>query len=224
MLLIRFALAFLALVPQSAFAATLGPHAVPQKHESRADLEKFDLHITGEVSRGQIFEHDIGHDLLFRLVPPAADENAGWIIEIVPKTAPDDGPIEFSSIATPPYHTYNERDIAAVYGRAAGDAVMLKDRTFFFVQSVDDEHRAEEIVNAALYPTSISDEERVRVAAEKTQIQVGKGEFRILKSHINHGRSMNDPGGIDWLRFELNIRFSSGLTMANIISRVAHQQ
>jgi hypothetical protein len=195
----------------------------PQKHESRADLEKFDLHISGEVSAGKIFEQDIGHGLLFRLAPPSNDANAGWLIEIVPKTE-SDGPIEFSSIATPPYHAYNERDIAAVYGRVASDVVALKDRTFFFVQSEEDEHRAEEVVNAALYPTSISDEERIRVAGEKTQIQVGKGEFRILKSHLNHGRSLNDAGTIEWLRFELNIEFSSGLTMADIIARVARQQ
>lgn len=206
--------------------ATLGstPAAQPasQKHQSRAESEKVDFHITGEVSNGKAFQQDIGHDLLFRLVPPSNGENAGWLIEIVPKSYPDDDPIEFSTIATPPYNAYNERCIATVYGRAANEAVNLKDRTFFFVELTDDEHRAEEVVNAALYPTNVSDEERVRVAAEQPQIHLGKGELHILKSRINRGRSINDAGTIDWMRFDVNIEFSTGLTMANIIARVAH--
>lgn len=193
-----------------------------QKHQSRAEAEKVDLHIVGEVSGEKTFEQDIGHDLLFRLVPPEGGDNAGWIIEIVPKSEPDDGSVEFSAIATPPFHAYNERYIATVYGRLAGDVVNLKDREFFFVQSVGDEHRAEEVVNAALYPTSVSDEEKVRVVAEQREIQLGKGELRILKAHVGH--KLNDVGTIDSLRFELNIEFSSGLTMANIIARVAHPQ
>lgn len=221
---IRLVLAGLSLLLFLGFSGTAATHAIPQKHESRADQEKFDAHIAGEVSRGQTFEQDIGQGLVFRLFPPADDLNAGWIIQIVPKVEPDEGSIEFSSIATPPYHAYNMRYLAAVYGRVASDVVALKDRTFFFVHSTDEEHRAEEVVNAALYPTNLSDEEKVRAAGERTQIQLGKGELRIVKAHINHGRGTSDPGSIDWLRFEVNIQFSSGLTMADIIARVARQE
>jgi hypothetical protein len=209
------------LVSLLAFPGAFGARAIPQKHESRAGQEKFDAHIDGEVSRGQTFEQDIGQGLVFRLVPPADDANAGWIIQIVPKVQPDEGSVEFSSIATPPYHAYNTRYLASVYGRVVSDVLALKDRPFFFVHSADDEHRAEEVVNAALYPTNLSDEEKVHAAGERTQIQLGKGELRILKTRINHGR---DAGSIDWLRFEVNIQFSSGLTMADIISRVARQE
>jgi len=221
---IRPVFAALSLLPLLTFSGTSRTPTIAQKHESRADQQKFDLHLAGEVSRGQTFEQDIGQGLVFRLVPPVDQENAGWVIQIVPKVQPDEGSIEFSSIATPPYHAYNERFLAAVYGRVVSDVVALKDRTFFFVHSADDEHRAEEVVNAALYPTNISDEDKVRVAAEKTEIELGKGELRIVKSRINRGRSSNDPGGIDWLRFEVNIQFSSGMTMADILARVAHQQ
>jgi hypothetical protein len=207
----------------SLLLSALEARPAQQKHPARAEAEKIDLHIVGEVSGERTFEQDIGHDLLFRLTPPQGGENAGWIVEVVPKMERDDGPIEFSAVATPPYHAYNERCVATVYGRSASDVVKLKDRAFFFVESIDDEHRAEEVVNAALYPTNISDEDRVRIAEEQKQIRLGKGELHILKAHI--GRSqVNDWGTIDSLRFGLDIELSSGVTMANIIARVARPE
>jgi hypothetical protein len=195
-----------------------------QKHASHAEAEKVDLHITGEVSRDKVFERDMGRGLVFRLAPPANASDIGWVIEVVPKAEPEDGPIEFSSIATPPYHAYNDRIIATAFGRSASEVVRLKDRTFYFVQSVHDEHRAEEVVNAAFYPTDISDQERVRVAAEQREIPISKGELHILKAHTGQSKIMGDLGGIDWIRFEVDIEFSPGLTMADIIARVARPE
>jgi hypothetical protein len=213
----------IAVVPALAAAAAPATSS-RQKQDARAEKEEVDFHIAGEVSNGHTFEQDIGRGLVFRLSLPSNAPDAGWVIQVVPKTEPDDGPIEFSSIATPPYHVYNDRILATAYGRSASEVVKLKDRTFFFVESVDDEHRAEEVVNAALYPTSLSDEERVRVTSEQHEVAVGKGEFRILKSHTGHGKMMSDLGYIDWIRFDLDIEFSPGLTMANIIGRVARPQ
>ncbi|HXW54707.1 MAG TPA: hypothetical protein VEJ67_03080 [Candidatus Cybelea sp.] len=200
------------------------PAPAAQKHPSRSELEKIDLHIAGEVSQGKAFEYDIGHGLLFRLATPANAPDAGWLIEVVPKTDPVDGPIEFSEIATPPYHVYNDRCLATACGRSASEVIQLKDRVFYFVQSVDDEHRAEEVVNAAFYPTDTSEEERVRVAAEQRQIRVGKGELRLLKSHVVRSRTIPEVGSIDSIRFEVDFEFAPGLTMADIIARVARPQ
>lgn len=193
----------------------------PQKHRSREEAEKIDLHFVGEVARDKIFQQDIGHDLVFRLTP---SPDIGWKIEIAPKSDPDDGPVEFSAVATPPYRMYNPRYLEASYGTSAKEAVGITPRVFYFVESVNDEHRAEECLNAAMYPTNASDEEKVRVVAEQTQIKIGKGELRILKSRIGHGKTANDPSTIDWLRFDVYLEFSPGLTMANILARVAHPQ
>jgi hypothetical protein len=191
-----------------------------QKSESRAAAEKTDVHFAGQVSLGKAFEYDIGQGLLFRLVPPANASDAGWVIEIVPKTEPADGAIDFSAIATPPYHVYNDRIIATLYGRSASEIVRLKNRTFFFVHSVGDEHRAEEVVDAAFYPTDLLDQERVRIAAERRDVKVSKGELHISKSHTGRSKTLNDLGAINWIRFEVDIEFSPGLTMADIIARV----
>jgi hypothetical protein len=216
--LVVFASIALSLIPaRAAYPAT-------QKHPSRSELEKIDLHIAGEVPQGKTFEYDIGHGLLFRLATPANSPDAGWLIQVAPKTDPEDGPIEFSEIATPPYHVYNDRCIATTYGRSATEVIQLKDRVFYFVQSVDDEHRAEEVVNAAFYPTDASEEEKVRVAAEQHQIRVGKGELRLLKSHVGRSRTMPELGSIESIRFEVDFEFSPALTMADIIARVARPQ
>jgi hypothetical protein len=204
---------------------TLSPLSSSQKeHQSRAEAEKIDLHIAGEVTRGKVFQQDIGHDLVFLLAPSPGSSDIGWRIEIVPKKDPDDGPIEFSAVATPPYRMYNARYVEASFGTSAKDAVRITPRVFYFVQSVDNEHRAEECLNVTMYPTNVSDEEKVRVVEEQDQIQLGKGELRILKSRVGRSKTMTDAGTIDYLRFEVDIEFSSGLTMANILARIARPQ
>lgn len=210
-------------VVRNTVSARSSPSGLSQKR-SRAEAEKIDLHFTGEVSNGHAFEYNMGQGLVFRLVPPANATDTGWIIEVFPKPEPDDGPVELSAIATPPYHVYNARILATLYGRSANEIVQLKDRTFFFVRSIDDEHRAEEVVNAAFYPTDLSDQEKVRIAAEKHEIQVSRGAFRIVKAHTGRARNLNDLGQINSIRFEVNIQFSPGLTMADIIARVARPQ
>lgn len=198
--------------------------AARQKHQSRAEAERIDLQFVGEVSRGKTFQEDIGHDLVFRLALTPGYSDIGWKIQIAPKTDPEDGPIEFSAVATPPYRRYNPRFLEASYGNTAKQAVEMTPRVFYFVQSIDDEHRAEECLNAAMYPTNVSDEERVRVVQEQEQIQLGKGELRIVKSRVGRGKTLTDAGTIDWLRFEVTIKFSPSMTMGNILAIVAHPQ
>lgn len=198
--------------------------AAPQKQKARSEEEKVDVHFVGEVARGNAFQQDIGHDLLFHLALTPGYADIGWKIEITPKNAPDDGPIEFSAVATPPYRMYNARYLETSYGNNAKQAVAMTPRVFYFVQSEDDEHRAEECLNAAMYPTNVSDEEKVRVVQEQREIALGKGELRILKSRLGRSKTLTDAGTIDWLRFEVDIQFSQGMTMGNILSQIAHPQ
>ena len=195
-----------------------------KKKDARAEAEKVDFHITGEIVEGKTFAQSIGHGLVFELVPPSNAPDAGWVIEIAAAEQPEGDAIELSQIATPPYHAYNDRIIVPAYGRSAADVVNLKDRTFFFVDSADDEHHAEEVVNAAYYPTDISDEQRVRAVAEAKQIHVSKGVLHLLKTHTSRSQTLGGPGKIDRIRFEVDIEFSPGLTMADILARVVQPQ
>ncbi len=175
------------------------------------------VHFGGEVLKGQWFEHDIGHDLVFRLNPSEADETGGWVIEILPKTQPADGPAEFSSIATPPYHFYNDRYIEGVYGYSPREAVQFTTRKFYFVTSVAEQQIASDVVNAALYPSTSSDQEKARVVAESAGLNLARGELRIVHSHVTAGKA-GASDGIASIKFEVSLDFSPGVTLQQILA------
>lgn len=196
----------------------------PQNHRKAKSpqpaITEPDLVFTGEVERGKTFIHDIGHDLQFRLDVASEGAFAGWDIGVTPKTQPSDGPIEFSAIATPPYHNFNERYIETIYNFTAQEILAMSPRRFNFVLSVDDEHRAEEVVNAMLYPNSVSDDDKQRIAMSSTNIQLGTGELAIQKSRVTSPKDPLYPGSIEYLKFEVKLKFPPGLTMAQVLAPV----
>ncbi|HXA77004.1 MAG TPA: hypothetical protein VNV41_07700 [Candidatus Acidoferrales bacterium] len=192
--------------------ATSAPASAPS---SPSDSEE--LRFTGEVMHEQPFTRDVGHNLTFRLTPATADEGGGWVIEMLPPVEPSDDPIEFSAIATPPYHSYNDRYLAAAFGYSAKEAVEFTTRKFNFVQSVTDEHRADEVVNAALYPSTVGDSEKARIAAEAAALKLGTGQLHIVHSRVTQGKA-GSPDTIAWVKFEVVLSFSSGLTLQQVLA------
>ncbi len=176
-----------------------------------------EVSFAGEVMHEQPFTRDVGHNLTFRLTPATADEGGGWVIEILPPVEPSDDPVEFSAIATPPYHSYNDRYLAAAFGYSAKEAVQFTTRKFNFVQSVTDEHRADEVVNAALYPSTVGDSEKARIAAEAAALNLGTGQLRIVHSRVTQGKA-GSPDTIAWVKFEVVLNFSSGLTLQQVLA------
>jgi len=179
--------------------------------------EPSEIHFAGEVTDGKPFAHDVGHGLVFRLIPLAADENGGWVIEVVPQAQPVDGAVELSEVATPPFHFYNDRYLAGAYGYSTKEAAAMTLRRFNFVLSVDDHRMAEEVVNSVLYPSTVSEDEKQRLAAQAADIRLGGGEFRILRSHVVLGKG-GKPDAITWLKFEVTLNFSSDLTLAAVLA------
>lgn len=203
------------------FLAALGnPPSAPAQDASaaqRAAAEASEVRFSGEVFAGKRFVYDIGHGLVFGLQPLTGDGGGGWVIEIVPKVQSQDDPVEFSEIATPPYHFYNDRYLAAAYGYSAKEAVQMTTRKFNFVLSVADQQKANDVVNAALYPVTTSDEEKDRIARESASLQLSHGEFHITHSHITLGKR-DTPDSIDVLKFEVVLNFSPGLTLAQVLA------
>jgi hypothetical protein len=179
-----------------------------------------DLVFEGEIERGKTYVHDIGHDLQFRISVAADGDYAGWDISITPKTQPSDGPIEFSAIATPPYHNFNERYIETIYNFTAKEILEMSPRHFNFVLSVDDEHRAEEVVNAMLYPNSVSEDDKQRIVMSSANIQLGTGELAIQKFRVTSVKDPLYPGSIEYIKFEVKLKFPPGLTMAQVLAPV----
>ncbi|MGC2330119.1 MAG: hypothetical protein WA581_01580 [Candidatus Acidiferrales bacterium] len=188
-----------------------------QSAAQRAAAEASEVRFSGEVVAGRPFVHDIGHGLVFGLVPLTGNGGGGWVIEIVPKVQAPDDPVEFSEIATPPYHFYNDRYLASAYGYSAKEAAQITTRKFNFVLSVADEDKANDVVNAALYPSAISDDEKARIARESSSVQLGRGEFHITHSHVTLGKG-DIPDSIDVLKFDVTLNFSPGLTLAQVLA------
>ena len=171
----------------------------------------------GEVERGQIYEHDVGHNLVFRLTPATSDEGGGWVIGIWPNVEPVDEVIEFVEIATPPYHGYNQRYLAATAGYSSREAVQINPRRFNFVLSAHDQHVASEVVNAGLYPSAVSEADKPRIEAESAAVNLGYGELRILRSRVSTGKN-GEPDTIAWIKFEVVLKFAAGQTLEQVLA------
>jgi hypothetical protein len=180
---------FVAIVARPSASQDQRPAAAPTPQPDVRELR-----FSGEATRGQPFTRDIGHNLFFRLTPATS-----------------------AAIATPPYHAYNDRYIAAAFGYSAKEALQAPLRKFNFVQSVGDEQRASEVVNAVLYPSTIGETEHARVAAESTELQLGTGQLRILHFKIVSGKD-GAPDLIAWIKFEVQLDFSPGLTLQQVLA------
>jgi len=205
------------LLPSTAVARQDQPPLGAPAPASSSPSDPEEVRFTGEVVHEQPFARDVGHNLTFRLTPATADEGGGWVIEILPPVEPSDDPIEFAAIATPPYHSYNDRYLAAAFGYSAREAVQATTRKFNFVLSVTDEHLADEVVNAALYPSTVGEAEKARIATEAAELKLGTGQLRILHSRITQGKA-GTPDTIAWVKFEVMLNFSSGLTLQQVLA------
>jgi hypothetical protein len=177
---------------------------------------KPDLVVSGQVSRGESFERDIGHGLRFRLVPSPAGFGNGWDIQIVPSENPSNAPADFAAIVTPPYHFYNARYLNASYGVTARQAVAMSPRIFYFSETQEEFDAASEVVNSVIYSVEWP-AKRESLAAAAAKVPLGMGELRILRSRITAGKNSEDLGSIDWVKFEVRFRFHPNLTLQQIL-------
>ncbi len=76
---------------------------------------------------------------------------------------------------------------------------------------------ADEVVNAALYPSTVGESEKARIAAEAAALELGTGELHILRSRVIQGKA-GAPDTIAWIKFEVVLNFSSGLTLQDVLA------
>ncbi len=195
------------------------PAQSPAASSAPAAAESSTVRFGGEVSREKVFEREIGYGLVFRLTPTPGDPDSGWRIEVVPKTQPQppQEKVEFSWVATPPYHFRNERYLDTSYGITAREAVENSPRHFNFVRNLADYQIADQTVNLTIYPNAASELELARMRRDAAKVRAAEGELRILDSRITPGQKKDDPGTIDWIKFEVELKFSPGMSMADIL-------
>jgi hypothetical protein len=160
-------------------------------------------HLTGEVSRGQEYQREIGSGLLFRLEP----NEEGWMIRIVPKATCGEG--DWAAVVNAPYRNYNSLHVDASYGITAKEAVeKMNPREFSFVVSCEDYRTESQRLDVVMWAYSHSQQEVDEAMAKLATSPVGKGKFTILDSRVSPAEREiggKNCGKIDWLKFRLDI-------------------
>ncbi|MGA2252691.1 hypothetical protein [Terracidiphilus sp.] len=138
--------------------------------------------IQGEVSFGQAWSAPLGQGWVLRLVPvQPADKYSGW--DIVLDRAEPAGFPDAVFLATPPYGSLNEREIATTYGLRAQDAIGWNPRTFRFLTDPAVFHAAQQ-----LYLSSHGAADPKTAAGLLDLIHsASQGELRILDARIAPG-------------------------------------
>lgn len=193
-------------------AITIAAQAVEQSFPS----SKPDVILSGTLAAGKSFEHNIGHGLIFRLVPSPASYGKGWDIEIRPEGDPAGGFDEYASVATPPYHLYKPTYLNASYGVTAQKAVAMSPRKFQFVETPQDSQAASVVVNTVVYTVDWPSH-KDSIAAAAAKIPVGVGELRVLDSRTTPGKNNEDLGSIDWIKFQIRLWLRSDETLENVL-------
>jgi hypothetical protein len=178
--------------------------AVAGEHESVPAAVTF----SGEVARGQPFEHVIDGDVVFRLVPDAE----GWTIFVGRPATPDE---DWSGMMTPPFHGINARNIAGWHFRNADNTAANAPgagsvnapghvRDFAFVRNTEDYRSAAHAVEALLYGTSEQDREAGQEAWDALEGTAARGRLTIVDLTLGN----LEPGRHAWIermRFEVTL-------------------
>ncbi|MGA2273761.1 MAG: hypothetical protein ABSH00_09410 [Bryobacteraceae bacterium] len=169
--------------------------------------QNFAPRLTGEVSRGQEFQREIGSGLLFQLKPT---DEAGWMIRIVPKVFCSEA-ADFASVVNAPYRNYNSLHVDASYGISASEAVeKMGPREFRFVLTCEDYELESRRLEIVLWGYTHSQQEIDEALAKLGTSPLGRGKLTILESKVSpaeHDIQGKNYGKIDWLKFRLDITF-----------------
>jgi len=125
--LVRVSITLTAAACSLAVLAPLGAMQPPTPSSCRK------VALAGEVSAGQIWQAGLGQGWVFRLLPIAPQQAgySGW--DLVVDRDPPAGFPDALLLATLPYNSINEREIATTFGLRAQDAIGWNPRSFHFM-------------------------------------------------------------------------------------------
>ena len=152
--------------------------------------------LSGEVQAGGSWRGSIGQGWELRLVPVASlgQEYSGWDLVVAPeddKTYPD-----ALLLATPPYNSLNEKEIATTFGLRAQDAIAWMPRRFRFLTSRESLAEARRVFPALAASGSKTSRGAREASAQLLALMGGAayGDFSITDAKIVGG--IADPPAI----------------------------
>jgi hypothetical protein len=197
------------------------------------------LVLEGEVTAGQEWKTALGQGWVFRIVPvsPTQAGYTGWGL-VVDRAQPAGFP-DALYLATPPFGSINEREIATTFGLRAQDVIGWNPRSFRFLIDPKSFNDAQQAYRLA-YPVAASPSAASADAAKRLldfRKNAASGELRILDARLVPGtadpapfaqqwalaasrtqheiepsaNAQGSPGGaLRWMRFRLTLWLPSG--------------
>jgi len=172
------------------FAAVLGPPSAAQSPTCQKIV------LTGEVIAHQQWSAPFGQGWVFRLVPlqPGSAGYSGW--DLVVDRDPPAGFPDALLVATPPYNSINEHEVATTFGLRAQDAIGWNPRSFHFLTNPDAFHESQKLFqtlggagNSSRAPAPGSPAAKAIQRLLKINQTASAGQFRILDARLAPGVS-----------------------------------
>ncbi|MGC1463021.1 MAG: hypothetical protein WA802_12520 [Terracidiphilus sp.] len=165
--------------------------------------------LTGEVSSGQQWSQPIGQGWVVRVlpVPPGKEGYTGW--DLVIDRDPPAGYPDALLVASPPYYSISEREVATTFGLRAQDAIGWNPRSFRFLTDPDALREAQKqfralrgILTGAKIWTEKPQPSGGQQAAEQRLLEINRksspGQLRILNAKLTPGIADAQPFARKW--------------------------
>ncbi len=166
------------------------------------------LELTGQVDAGKEWSASIGEGWEFRVLPVQSRVYSGW--DLVVDRDRLDGYPDALLLATPPYNSINEREIATTFGLRAQDALGWNPRSFHFLidpAALREGQRLFTELNRAAQPASEKNSaakssapgvEQLTRALMALNAHAAAGQFRILDARLTPGIADAAPFAQNW--------------------------
>ena len=151
------------------------------------------LVLEGEVTAGHEWKSALGQGWVFRIVPvpPLQAGYSGWDL-VVDRANPAGFP-DAVYLATPPFGSINEREVATTFGLRAQDAIGWNPRSFRFLIDPRSFHDA-----LQAYPAAASGDTKAMSRLLELQKNDASGELRILDARLIPGTADPAPFAQQW--------------------------
>lgn len=190
--------------------------------------------LSGQVAAGSEWHEPVGQGWVLRLVPvaPSVAGYTGW--DLAFDREPGAGFPDALLLATPPYDSPSEREIATTFGLRAQDALGWNPRSFHFLTDPADFAAARKLY-AALRAAPPQASGQAAQSLLKLASHASSGRLRILDARIAPGTGDAVPyarnwalqasktqhtmvqgatptprGALDWMRFEVTLWLPTG--------------
>jgi len=167
------------------------------------------LRFSGSIHRAETFRHPIGMGLEFRLTPMAGESDGAWSIGVWPR---DSVPIDYASVATPPYRGVNARDLLGWHFRNQDNTgpnhgevnAPEEERDFQFVETRAAFDTCYAALQRVMWPYNYSDQVAEHASDLLDSLPTGSGTL-IVTSIALTPPLKGAQAEIDSMRFEVTL-------------------